>query len=275
MRHDECSRRWISAACFVLAIRAFSALVVFCLSGCSPGPPAHGTAFVVALTTNEVNHLAHNSNHLLHARDVLHKRLDSFGVNFSIEPATQERLLIKLPNMDAKDLDAARKLISRPWLLEFRMVHKESAELLKHEIIEPGHEVLKEGVTLPNGRKHTVAWLVRKSPERGLTGKYVRRASVSRTEVRGAPQINFEFDQTGAKLFEQITTEYQPARGQFFHLAIVLDGELQVVPRIEGVISGGRGVISGNFTVREAVALAAGLENPLEIPLLILEEKSF
>jgi SecD/SecF fusion protein len=93
--------------------------------------------------------------------------------------------------------------------------------------------------------------------------------------VSGQPEIGFEFDSEGTRLFEQMTTDYQPSAGQYFQVAIVLDGEICSAPRIQGVISGGRGVIAGSFTAREAVALADALENPLEIPVRIIEEKSF
>jgi len=273
MRHGQHFRRWIRH--FVRAVHAAGALSLLFVTGCSPGAPAHGTAFLVALKTNAVDNIDPNSNHLLHVRDVLRKRLDTLGPNFSIEPVAQERLLIKLPNMGSNDLETARKLISKPGLLEFRIVHTNSTRLMEQGIVEPGYEVLKEEVTLPGGTREAAMWLVRKSPERGLTGKYIRRAAVHRDPVTKAPQISFEFDQTGARLFEQVTTDYRPAGDQLFQLAIVLDGELQAVPRIMSPISGGRGMISGKFTVREAMALAASIENPVEMPLVILEEKTF
>lgn len=275
MRHGEHSRHRIRAACyFLIAWSAGCALFMLCLCGCTPGAPDHGTAFLVVVKTNVADNIDPNLNSLLHVRDVLRKRLDAFRVNFSIEPVGQERLLIKLPKMESNDLDAARKLISKPGLLEFRIVHTNSARLIQQEIVEPGYEVLKEDVILRNGSRETAVSLVRKSPERGLTGKYIRRAEVFRDRFTN-PQISFEFDQTGTRLFEQITTDYRPAGDQFFQLAIVLDGEIQAAPRIMGPISGGRGMISGKFTEREAVTLAAVLENPMEMPMVILEEKTF
>jgi len=58
-------------------------------------------------------------------------------------------------------------------------------------------------------------------------------------------------------------------------LAIVLDGELRSAPRIMEVISGGRGVIGGGFTPREALGLANILQRPLEVPLRVVEERTF
>ena len=60
-----------------------------------------------------------------------------------------------------------------------------------------------------------------------------------------------------------------------YQLAIVLDGKLHSAPRIIGVIAGGRGVIHGNFEMKEAYDLANVLENPLEVPHRIVEERTF
>src|SRR6185503_18755620 len=61
---------------------------------------------------------------------------------------------------------------------------------------------------------------------------------------------------------------------KFFQLAIVLDGELQSAPRIMGPITGGNGVIQGDYTLKEAYDLAYVLENPLEAPVKVIEERT-
>jgi SecD/SecF fusion protein len=55
----------------------------------------------------------------------------------------------------------------------------------------------------------------------------------------------------------------------------VLDGVLYSAPRILGEIPGGRGRITGNFTVEDALELANVLEHPLPLPLKIIEVKQF
>src|SRR5262249_18379856 len=57
-------------------------------------------------------------------------------------------------------------------------------------------------------------------------------------------------------------------------LAIVLDGELETAPVIQSAIEGGRGVITGNFDIAEAISIANVLENPLETPVKIDEVRS-
>jgi SecD/SecF fusion protein len=86
-------------------------------------------------------------------------------------------------------------------------------------------------------------------------------------------EISLEFDDEGAQKFEQITREFSPQGNKYFLLGIVLDGELYSAPRIMGEIRGGRAVIQGTFTPEEAFELANVLENPLEAPVKIAEER--
>jgi len=92
--------------------------------------------------------------------------------------------------------------------------------------------------------------------------------------VTNEPEISFELDSEGAKIFEDITREYSPKGNKFFHLAIVLDGQLYSAPRIMGPIPGGHGQITGNFDVKEALTLANILENPLEAPVHVVDQRS-
>jgi preprotein translocase subunit SecD len=57
-------------------------------------------------------------------------------------------------------------------------------------------------------------------------------------------------------------------------MAILLDGELYSAPRINEPIRGGSASISGDFTLKEAFELKNVLENPLEAPLELIEERS-
>jgi protein-export membrane protein SecD len=80
------------------------------------------------------------------------------------------------------------------------------------------------------------------------------------------PIVSIEFDETGAELFEKITTENVGEQ-----LAIFLDGELMSAPRINEPISGGSAIISGNFSAEEARDLVRNLNFgalPMEISLV-------
>jgi SecD/SecF fusion protein len=86
--------------------------------------------------------------------------------------------------------------------------------------------------------------------------------------MTGKPEISFTMDADGALAFEKVTRENVGRR-----LAIVLDGEVSSAPNINGVIPGGRGQITGNYTEKEAEALANVLQNPLETPVKIASQR--
>ena len=206
---------------------------------------------------------------LSQAVEVLRKRVDRFGVSEPvIQPQGEDRILIQLPGLSEADKESARANIQKAAYLEFRMVHEDSDKLLKEGLPVPGYEVLKEKRVDADGRQQISAYLVKKKPERGLTGKYIKSAAMGRNNV-GQPEINFSLTSEGADIFADVTRENT---GRF--LAIVLDGELQSAPRINGEIAGGNGVITGHFTDKEALDLASSLENPLQVPVKVLSESS-
>jgi SecD/SecF fusion protein len=81
--------------------------------------------------------------------------------------------------------------------------------------------------------------------------------------------VQLKFDSEGAKQFGRITEQYKGHR-----FAIVLDGVIQSAPVIRDAIYGGDAVITGRFTEKEARGLASVLENPLQTPVSIEEERS-
>src|SRR6202040_3853385 len=81
--------------------------------------------------------------------------------------------------------------------------------------------------------------------------------------------VQLKFDGEGAKQFGKITEQYKGHR-----FAIVLDGAIQSAPVIRDAIYGGDAVITGRFSEQEARGLASVLENPLQTPVSIEEERS-
>lgn len=206
------------------------------------------------------------------AVQILRKRVDSMGVaEPEIIPQGSDRILISLPGLTEAENEAARRQIERAAFLEFRMVHPQSAELLAQDYIEPGYEVLTETLKSKNKKgqqEEPRRYLVKKQPEEGLTGKYIESAMVHRNPVDNSVAISFTLNSEGATKFAKVTRENV---GQL--LAIVLDGELSSAPRINGEIPSGSGEITGNFTIEEGIELANTLQNPLESPVKILEER--
>jgi len=83
-----------------------------------------------------------------------------------------------------------------------------------------------------------------------LTGSALSKAGVSHDQL-GQPQIHFEMTPDGAVKFAEITKNNIGKR-----LAITLDGEVQTAPTIQTEISGGSGVITGNYTMADATSTA-------------------
>ena len=81
--------------------------------------------------------------------------------------------------------------------------------------------------------------------------------------------VQLKFDSEGAKKFGQITEANVGHR-----FAIVLDGVIQSAPSIRTAIYGGDAIITGRFTEQEARGLASVLENPLQTPVSVEEERS-
>lgn len=258
------SKRWL-----------LTSVLLLCVGGCAPKPPGHGTAFIVVLDTNNSAAIQESPQSLARTEEVLRRRLHGLGVSFFVEPGGGERLIIKVRRSGSNQLDLVRKVISTAGILEFRMVHPDSAMLIDHGIVEPGYEVLKEQRVWTHGKTGELPYLVNKKPERGLSSKHIKKATVTRNRMTRQPEIAFELDTQGARLFEEITTEYQPKGGRFYQLAIVFDGKIYAAPRINGVISGGRGMISSSFSMNDALVLASVLENPAETPHRIIEERTF
>jgi SecD/SecF fusion protein len=229
-----------------------------------------GVSFLVSLDASKLQNVADRAHAQEQAIEVLRSRVDRFGVAEPIiQPAGEDRILIQLPGLSEAQRDSARTQIQRAAFLEFRLVHPESAELVREGIPMPGYEL--KALRRKRGEEpaEPVVYLVKKVPEEGLTGKYIERAGVSPDPMTGLPRIDFQFNGKGASVFANVTRQHQGEQ-----LAIILDGELYSAPVIRTPILGGIGVIEGDFDVAEAYELANVLVNPLEAPVSIEEERS-
>jgi protein-export membrane protein SecD len=90
------------------------------------------------------------------------------------------------------------------------------------------------------------------------------------TYYEGEPAVAFRFNSVGTRKFAEITAENV---GRVF--AVVLDGKIVTAPKINSIISGGAGVISGSFTTQEAKQVALLLRaGALPAPLEVIEERT-
>ncbi len=103
-----------------------------------------------------------------------------------------------------------------------------------------------------------------------LTGADLRKASVALNQQTGQPEIQLEFNAEGAKKFKKLTEENLNKR-----IAIFLDNQILMAPKVNSVIADGHAVITGQFTVDEAKNIATQLNaGALPVPVEVLEQRT-
>lgn len=224
-----------------------------------------GSSFLIELD-GEVGPAA-----LQQAVEVIRKRVDNLGVAEPIiQPAGERRIIVQMPGLSEENIQTTRNQLSRVAQLEFRLVHPDNVEeLAKVDGGGPvpiGYEVMKSLQKDDEGKEQETRYLVKRRPE--MSGKHVRRAFHAFGAI-GESYVSLEFKAEGKDLFGRIT-EQNVGR----QLAIVLDGELKSAPRINEAIYGGHAQITGDFTPEEATELSSVLENPLDTPVRIVEERT-
>ena len=205
------------------------------------------------------------------AVEVIRKRIDVFGVSEPIiSPVGTDRILVQIPGLDTAKIQEARDQLSRVAKLEFRLVYPDNGQKLKaidegKDVIPPEYRIESYKVPREGEKPVEERLLVKKKAD--LSGEHVSNAGAS-YEKEGWV-VHLRFDAEGAKEFGRITAAHVHHR-----FAIVLDGAIQSAPVIQDAIYGGEAQITGRFTEEEARGLASVLENPLQTPVSIEEERS-
>jgi preprotein translocase subunit SecD len=102
----------------------------------------------------------------------------------------------------------------------------------------------------PNGMRYTVGKVE-------LDGSHVSEVKVVQSLDHPGWYIALTLDGQGARAFATLTTQLaalQPPKNQ---LAIVVGGQVAAAPTVTSAITGGHVQISGNYTKKDAEALAA------------------
>ena len=180
------------------------------------------------------------------ALETIRNRIDQFGVSEpEITLQGTDRILIQLPGI--KDPQRAINLIGQTALLEFKLVDEEGnfEEALKGNIPEGDIVLYQRSVDPKTGGVRKVPYLLKEKTL--MTGEVLKDARVALDSQFHEPYVAMEFDDIGAKLFEQITGANVKKR-----LAIILDNNVYSAPVIQERIAGGRAQITGRFTTEEA-----------------------
>jgi SecD/SecF fusion protein len=229
-----------------------------------------GTSFLIKLRTEDGRPISRET--LDQAVEVIRKRIDIFGVSEPvITPAGNDRILVQIPGLETAKIHEARDQLSRVAKLEFRLVYPDNGQRLQaidegKEVIPPEYRIETYTQEVPGGKPIEERLLVKKKADLG--GNHVSQAGAGYGQEGW--EVALGFDTEGAKTFGQITEANVGHR-----FAIVLDGVIQSAPVIRTAIYGGNAVISGgNMDETEARNLASVLENPLQTPVSIEEERS-
>ncbi|MBC8335802.1 MAG: protein translocase subunit SecD [Anaerolineales bacterium] len=196
------------------------------------------------------------------ARSVIENRTNALGVAENIvQIAGDRRIVGEFPGLE--DTEGVIAIIQQTGLLEF--VDTGNTRPPAGTIIETDHglstesveEVETDGEEILPTIYHTV-----------MTGAVLDDVGVSQDQV-GQFQIAFALKDEGSDIFADYTATHI---GQV--LAIVLDKVVISAPTIQSEISGGSGVITGQFDYESANNLAVQLRyGSLPVPLKIVESR--
>ncbi|MGI6373750.1 MAG: preprotein translocase subunit SecD [Patescibacteria group bacterium] len=219
------------------------------------------------------------------ARDVIEKRVNFFGVSEPIVQVNQgmggeSRVIVELAGI--KDVEEAIKLIGETPILEFKEEAElpsstNQEELVQEEVVAEEEVVEEEELSLENEEElglgvdyYDEADLGLNWKNTELTGRHLKKAALQFSQNDGSPEISLQFNDEGAKLFEEIT-----ARNIGKPIAIFLDGYPISAPIVNSRISGGMASISGQFTISEAKQLVTRLNSgALPVPINLISQKT-
>ncbi|MCX6760683.1 MAG: protein translocase subunit SecD [Candidatus Nealsonbacteria bacterium] len=198
-------------------------------------------------------------------RDVIEKRVNFFGVKEPVIQVQGERLIVELAGV-INPAEAIAQIGKTPFL-EFK-------EYKSQEIIDKIAAKQKEieGKTEEEIKKIDNWEMAYEDPFQStdLTGKYLEKAEVGFDQTTYQPQILLQFNEEGAKIFEEIT-----GRNIGKPLAVYLDYQLTQAPMVNDKISGGKAEITGNFTVEEAKTRVRELNSgALPVPINLISQQS-
>jgi SecD/SecF fusion protein len=268
---DHGTRKRVLAAALMALLVVFSLITIY--------PPDKkirlgldiqgGTSFLIRLEQADKKI---SKEMLDQAVEVIRKRVDYFGGGEPvISPVGEDRILVQIPGLGTEKIEEARQQLSRVAKLEFRLVYPDNGQRLQAvdagtEVIPPEYKIETYKAHAEEGKKpREERLLVKKKSDLG--GEHVTSARAG--FGNDGWEVSLNFDSEGAKTFGKITEQHVNHR-----FAVVLDGVIQSAPNIREPIYQGSARISGSFSEGEARSLASVLENPLQTPVRIEEERS-
>ncbi|MEE1110991.1 MAG: protein translocase subunit SecD, partial [Alphaproteobacteria bacterium] len=170
--------------------------------------------------------------------EIVRRRIDALGTK---EPSIQSQggkyILVQLPGVD--NPERIKELIGQTAKMTFHLVN----ENITSEQIQSGRA--------PNGTEFLpymdMPWQIVPVYSRVEVSGDALKDSQADFDQNNMPVVSTVFDASGARKFAKLTTEHVGER-----FAIVLDGKVLSAPVIREPIPGGRGQISGGFSLQGA-----------------------
>lgn len=193
--------------------------------------------------------------------EIVRRRIDALGTK---EPSIQSQggkyILIQLPGVD--NPEHIKELVGQTAKMTFHLVNENvSSAQVESKVAPAGTEFLPY-IDSPQN-------IVPVYSHVEVSGESLKDSQAD-FDQNNMPVVTTVFDAAGARRFAKLTTEHVGER-----FAIVLDGKVLSAPTIREPIPGGRGQISGGFTLQGAKDLAVLLRSgALPAPLQVIEERT-
>ncbi|MBR6751937.1 MAG: protein translocase subunit SecD [Alphaproteobacteria bacterium] len=218
-----------------------------------------GNVVRVAYTEKQKQEMVNDA--LARSIEIVRRRIDALGTK---EPSIQSQggkyILVQLPGVD--NPERIKELIGQTAKMTFHLVNENvSPEQLASNRAPAGTMFLPY--------MENPSQLVPVYSRVEVSGESLKDSQAD-FDQNNMPVVTTVFDASGARRFAKLTTEHVNER-----FAIVLDGKVLSAPNIREPIPGGRGQISGGFTLQGAKDLAVLLRSgALPAPLVVIEERT-
>jgi preprotein translocase subunit SecD len=189
------------------------------------------------------------------ARSIIENRTNALGASENlVQVAGETRIVGEFPGLTEQDAQKILNIIQQTGLLEF---------------VEMGNNPLPEGTYIETYTGDTPPEGMENAYHTIMTGAELKAVGVDSHPVTGKPVIAFTLSNEGARIFGDYTSTHLKQ-----YLAITLDKTVISTPSIGSAITGGNGMIEGEFTTESANALAVQLRyGSLPVPLEVVDSR--
>ena len=215
----------------------------------------------ITLSYTDVQKAEMTKDALARSIEIVRRRIDALGTK---EPSIQSQggkyIMVQLPGVD--NPEHIKNLIGQTAKMTFHLVNENvSPDQIASGRAPNGTDLLPY-MDAPNQ-------VVPVYSRVEVSGESLKDSQAD-FDQNNLPVVTTVFDATGARKFARLTTEHVNER-----FAIVLDGRVLSAPTIREPIPGGRGQISGGFSLQGAKDLAVLLRSgALPAPLTVIEERT-